>query len=188
MENNMATNESKRVQKQRRENFDRVSVLIEKGGKHLLRVLALREGVSIAEMIRRAVLARGGLRVLPYPAELEKLESVTTQEEAQRAVYQMQNNETATEVMRHLSEALGGEPAQAEYTTTMTHGDIASFRNAVRRIEAAIEAAGPGDSVFSPPVEVRLYGLEIGIMRRMLANIERIDNATPQAEDGVSNT
>ena len=184
MENSMATKESKRVQRQRKENFDRVSVLIEKGGKHLLRVLALREGVSIAEMIRRAVLARGGLRMLPYPADLAKLETVTTQEEAQRAVYQMQNNEYVVEVYRHISEALGGEPAQAEYTTTMTHGDIADFRNAVQRIEAAIEAAGPGDSVFSPPVEVKLYGREIGIMRRMLANIERIDNATPQAEDG----
>lgn len=183
----MATNESKRVQKQRRENFDRVSVLIEKGGKHLLRVLALREGVSIAEMIRRAVLARGGLRALPYPDTLAKLETVTTQEEAREWVYAMQNNEEANEVIRHVTSALAGEPEHAEFTTTMTYADISSFRHAVQRIEAAIEAEKPEDSVFAPPIEVKLYGREIGIMRRMLANIERIDNATPQAEDGDIN-
>ena len=183
----MATKESNRVQKQRRENYDRVSVLIEKGGKHLLRVLALREGVSIAEMIRRAVLARGGLRMLPYPADLKRLETVTTQEEARTAVYRMQNNEEASEIIRHVTSALAGEPAQAEYTTELTHSDIASFRNAVQRIEAAIEAEKPEDSVFAPPVTVKLYGREIGILRRMLANIERIDNATPQAEDGDIN-
>ena len=184
MENDMATKESNRVQKQRRENYDRVSVLIEKGGKHLLRVLALREGVSIAEMIRRAVLARGGLRMLPYPASLAKLESVTTQEEARVAVYRMQNDEEASEIIRHVTSALAGEPENAEYTTELTHAEIANFRHAVQRIEAAIEAENPEDSVFAPPVTVKLYGREIGIMRRMLANIERIDNATPQAEDG----
>jgi hypothetical protein len=183
----MATNESKRVQKQRRENFDRVSVLIEKGGKHLLRVLALREGVSIAEMIRRAVLARGGLRMLPYPAELAKLETVTTKEEARRAVYRLQSNEESVEIVRHVLAGLADEPEHAEYITTMDHADIASFRDAVRRIEAAIQAEKPEESVFAPPIEVKLYGREIGIMRRMLANIERIDNATPQAEDGDIN-
>lgn len=185
MENDMATKESDRVQKQRRENYDRVSVLIEKGGKHLLRVLALREGVSIAEMIRRAVLARGGLRMLPYPATLEKLETVTTQEEARAAVYRMQNDEEASEIIRQVTSALAGEPENAEYTTTaLSHADIANFKHAVQRIEAAIKAENPEDSVFAPPVTVKLYGREIGILRRMLANIERIDNATPQAEDG----
>lgn len=183
----MATNESKRVQKQRRENFDRVSVLIEKGGKHLLRVLALREGVSIAEMIRRAVLARGGLRMLPYPETLAELEHVTTQAEARRAVYQMQNHEEASETIQRVIDGLADEPERAEYTTRLDHADIWNFRDAVRRIESAIEAENPVDSVFAPPVTVKLYGREIGIMRRMLANIERIDNATPQVEDGDIN-
>ena len=180
----MPKKNSIRVQTQRKQNYDRVSVLVAKGGKHLLRVLALREGVSIAEMIRRAVLARGGLRVLPYPDELAKLESITTQNEARMAVYRMQNNEEASETIRHVTSALAGEPAQAEYTTELTHADIANFRNAVQRIEVAIEAEHPEDGVFAPPVTVKLYGREIGIMRRMLANIEGIDNATPQAQDG----
>lgn len=183
----MATKESNRVIKQRKQNYDRFSVLIEKGGNQLLRVLALREGVSIAEMIRRAVLARGGLRILPYPASLAKLESVTTQEEARVAVYRMQNDEEATETIRHVTSALAGEPENAEYTTELTHAEIANFRHAVQRIEAAIEAENPEDSVFAPPITVKLYGREIGILRRMLANIERIDNATPQAEDGDIN-
>ena len=174
----MATKESERVNKHRRQNFDRVSVLIEKGGKHLLRVLALREGVSIAELIRRAVLARGGLRMLPYPAELEKLEQVTTQAEARRAVYALQNQEEGDEIIRRVTEAMAGEPEHAEYTTQLDHADIANFRHAVDRINAAIEAENPEDSVFAPTITVRLNGREIGIMRRMLANIEPI-SATP---------
>lgn len=174
----MATKESKRVIRQRKQNYDRFSVLIEKGGNQLLRVLALREGVSIAEMIRRAILARGGLKMLPYPDDLAELEEVTTQQEARRAVYTMQAHEEGNEIMTHLAEAFGGEPPSAEYTTRMDHADIAEFREAVKRINAAIEAESPEDSVFAPPVTVKLKGREIGIMRRMLANIERIPQDT----------
>lgn len=175
----MATKESKRVIKQRKQNYDRFSVLIEKGGNQLLRVLALREGVSIAEMIRRAILARGGLRMLPYPDTLEELKEITTQQQANSAVYRMQAKEFADETMTHLAEAFGAEPPSAEYTIKMDHGDIYDFRHAVNRINAAIEAEHPEDSVFAPSVTVKLYGREIGIMRRMLANIERI----PQDDD-----
>lgn len=89
----MATKESKRVIKQRKQNYDRFSVLTEKGGNQILRVLALREGVSIAEMIRRAILARGGLRMLPYPDTLADLEKVTTKEEAEAALVMIQERE-----------------------------------------------------------------------------------------------
>lgn len=170
----MPNKESMRVITQRKQNFDRVSVLIEKGGKHLLRVLALREGVSIAEMIRRSVLARGGLRMLPYPDTLDKLKDITTQKEAQRAIYAMQNAETTQEIFKCLAPMFGAEPPDAEYTTLMTHSDIAEFRLAVTRINEAINAENPDDSVIAPPVAVKLYGREIGIMRRMLANIEPI--------------
>ena len=174
----MATKESKRVIKQRKQNYDRFSVLTEKGGNQLLRVLALREGVSIAEMIRRAILARCGLNLWPYDTDLKDLAKITTQEEARSAVYFMQNRENAKEIMRHLVDELGPEPSNAEYTTTMTHADIAEFREAVKRINAAIEAEHPEDSVFAPSVTVKLKGREIGIMRRMLANIEKVPQDT----------
>ena len=82
--------------------------------------------------------------------------------------------ENAKEIMRHMVDELGPEPSNAEYTTTMTHVDIAEFREAVKRINAAIEAEHPEDSVFAPSVTVKLKGREIGIMRRMLANIEKV--------------
>ena len=174
----MATKESKRVIKQRKQNYDRFSVLTEKGGNQLLRVLALREGVSIAEMIRRAILARGGLNLWPYDTDMQELAKITTREEARSAVFFMQNRENAKEIMRHLVDELGPEPSNAEYITRMDNADIAEFREAVNKINAAIEAEGPEDSVFAPSVTVKLYGREIGIMRRMLANIERVPQDT----------
>ena len=72
----MATDETRRVAKHRRVAFDRISTLIDKGGKYLLHAQAIREGVSVAEMLRRAVVARCGLRMVPYPEDLDKLAEV----------------------------------------------------------------------------------------------------------------
>lgn len=171
----MASKESERVGAYRRNNFDRVTILAEKGGRELYRVLALREGISMTEMIRRAVLARAGLNMLPWPDTLAKLKEVKTQEEARRAVRRLQNHEESDEILKHLLDELGTEPPTAEYTTVMDHADIAEFREAVQRINAAIEAEGPEDSVFAKPVTVKLSGREIGIMRRLLSNIEAQD-------------
>lgn len=173
----MPSKESQRVDEHRRANFDRVSILVDKGGRQLFRVLALREGVSMTEMIRRAVLARAGLRVLPYPDALEKLEGITTQEEARVAIRKLQMHEEADEIKTHIIDSLSAEPAKAEYITYMDHADMCEFDEAARRIDAAMEAADPENDMdlFSPPVAVKLKGREIGIMRRMLANIQLQD-------------
>ena len=70
----MATKESKRVDEHRRKYFDRISSLIEKGGNALINTLAIREGVTKAEVIRRSILARAGLRYMPFPDDLKALE------------------------------------------------------------------------------------------------------------------
>jgi hypothetical protein len=61
----------------------------------------------------------------------------------------------------------------------MTPGDVSAFRDAVRRIDAAIQAEEKEideppvfDPSFDPCITVTLSGYEIGVMRRMLANIE----------------
>ena len=175
----MPTEESKRVDAHRRKNFDRLSVLIEKGGRELYRVLALREDCSTTEMIRRAVLARAGLRVLPYPDQLEELKTVETYRDAHTAIRRLQHREEANEIIDHLLQELGGEAATADYDITLDHSDVCEIREAMRKISAAIGEDLPPDD-FAPPVTVRLKGRDIGVIRRMLANIEP---ATPQDHD-----
>ena len=165
---------SEYVKRSRRENFDRVSVLIAKGGHQLLRVLALRENVSVAEFIRRAILARAGLKLMPK--ELDDLADVDTQPLADYAVRRFQNIENADEIKQHLIEELSPEPPAAQYTTRLTRADVAELDDAIRRIHAAIDASGAPKTQQSPPVDISLSGREIGVLRRFLANIERVDD------------
>lgn len=178
----MATPETQRVNKHRRNNFDRVSILLEKGGSKLAKVLALREGVSVAELFRRALYARGGLRSMPYPDTLEKIGEPQTQAEARAAVYRLQASEESSEIMRHVMDGLSAEPPAKQFETVMTAADIAEFSEAVRRITAAIDNAKDTEpdaqtitdenQILKNPVKVNLTGREIGILRRFLANIE----------------
>ena len=175
----MPTKESERVDAHRKKNFDRISVLVDKGGKELYRVLALREDISVTEMIRRAVLARAGLKALPYPDDLAELEKVETYKHAWQSIRRLQLKEEADEIYANLIDELSTEPSEAVFTTKLNHADIAEFREAVTKIEAAIEEAGADDSVFSPPVTLKLKGREIGILRRLLSNIEPQDIDIP---------
>lgn len=168
----MPTKNSKKVMRQRKEAYDQISFLIDKGGRSLLHCLALREGIGISELIRRAILARGGLRMLPYPDVLKDLETITTEEEAKAAVYRMQAHENGSEIKQDVLDHLAPEPLSAEYKTRMDHSDISEFRYAVQKINAAIEKEKPSDDVFGDPVWVELNGREIGILRRLLSNIE----------------
>lgn len=172
----MPKTDSKRVMEQRKENYDQVSFLIEAGGRKLIRALALREGCSGSELIRRSILARAGLRMLPYPDDLDSLDSVQGKEDAVSAVHRLQNRETASDVMEHLADALGAERSESRYTASMTHADIAELRNAFQKIEQAIQKEHPADDVFAPPVTITLTGLEIGTLRRMLSNIELVED------------
>lgn len=167
----MATKESKRVNTHRRKNFDRVTILVEKGCTRLLHIAALREGVSMTEMIRRAIIARCGLRVMPYPDQLAELDDVTTPEEARKAILRLQAHETSSEIIQHLIDKLSPEPRDAQFLATMGQADIHDFRNAVKQINTAIDAEEPEDNVFAEPVTVKLSGLEVGVLRRMLANM-----------------
>jgi len=61
----MAKMTSRRVMDQRRKNSALINITVPKEARHLIRAQALREGVSYAEMIRRAILARCGLESWP---------------------------------------------------------------------------------------------------------------------------
>lgn len=159
----MPNDKSKKVMSRRKINYDRFSALIDKGGNKLLRVLAIREGVSIAEYIRRAVLARGGLHMVPYPDKLQELDNVTTQEEARKAVRMLQYDEMAGETRRMVLQLLEGE-RKRPFVWNADKEDIAEIRYVFNEINQAIDSADGEPVKFSER--------QIGSLQRMLANIE----------------
>lgn len=160
-----------RSNRYRKNNYDRVSVLIEKPGRKLIDLLALREGLPKTEVVRRALLARAGLRILPYPEDYDKFAAdVTTQEDARKAVKRMQAHEMADEIKQHIINKLSPEGDNAEFTIQMDSADAFELRHDFQEITDAM-ADVPSD-VFADPVTVKLTGRQIGILRRFLANIE----------------
>lgn len=88
----MAKQSSERVMRQRKRDNDRVSILIEKGGKHLLHAEAMREGVTVAEMARRAILTRCGLDSMPdmTSPEYQRIIDAKDQQSAKKAIRTLQ--------------------------------------------------------------------------------------------------
>lgn len=167
----MAKSITERVDKYRKANFDHVSLLVEKGGRRLLHAMAIREGVSMTEMVRRAILARAGLRMMPYPEKLEELDGIETEEEARVAIRKLQHHEESSEIIQHLIDVLSPESDGTGFSVRMDHADIFELRDAVARINAAIEAEGPPATPMDDAVTIRLTGREVGILRRFLSNI-----------------
>ena len=170
----MATKESKRVEEHRRRYFDRISLLIEKGGNALINVLAIREGVKKAEVVRRSILARAGLRSMPFPDDLKALAEVETQEEADYAIMHLQRKEEKNEIINKLLQELSPEPDSAKYDMKIDHD--------TRR--CLLHLAGYSDPEIAELLKNRwgeeqnitASGFDIGHIRRMLANIQHIDD------------
>lgn len=171
-----------RSNRYRKNNYDRVSVLIEKPGRLLIDVLALREGLPKTELVRRSLLARAGLRMLPYPDELaEELANVSTQEEAAKAVKRLQAHEMADEIKHHIINKLSPEGDDAEFTIQVDSADAFDLRHDFEEITAAL--ADVPDDVFADPVTVKLTGRQIGILRRFLANIKPLHDDKEKTGD-----
>ena len=169
----MATLESKRVQRHRKQYFDRVSCLIEKGGNALIGVLAIREGIKKAEVIRRSILSRAGLRMMPYPEDLDALAEVETKEEAEYAIMHLQRKEERDEIIKHLLEELAPEPDSAKYQITVDHDTrctllrLAGYSNE--------EVADMLKDKWGDEEQITVSGSDVGHLRRMLANIQHIE-------------
>ena len=169
----MATLESKRVQRHRKQYFDRVSCLIEKGGNALISVLAIREGVKKAEVIRRAILARAGLRMMPFPDAMKDLDAVNTQEEADAAIFRLQAHEESSEIITSLLEEYAPEPDSAKYQITVDH----DTRRVLLRLAGYTDAeiAEMLKNKWGDAEQLTVSGFDVGHLRRMLANIQHID-------------
>ena len=169
----MATKESKRVDEHRRKYFDRISSLIEKGGNALINTLAIREGVTKAEVIRRSILARAGLRYMPFPDDLKALEEVETQDEAEYAIGHLQRKEEKDEIIKQLVEKLSPEPDSAKYNMKIDHDTRRSLLHLAGYSDP--EIAELLKNRWGEEQNITASGFDIGHIRRMLANIQDTD-------------
>lgn len=171
----MANPNSERVQKQRKQNYDRISVLIEKDGKYLVKALALREGVSIAEAIRRAIIARAGLRMLPYSEDMKKfgLPSLETKEDADAAILRLQAHEESSEILQKVLQELAPEPDAANYNMKIDHDTRCVLLRLAGYTDS--EIAEMLKNRWGEEQNITASGFDVGHLRRMLANIQHID-------------
>ena len=165
----MIVQKSKLVQEQRKRSYDRISTLIDAGGKWLIHAQAIREGVSIAEMLRRSIYARAGLRMLPYPEDLEKLAEVHTPEAAEAAILRLQAKEESNEIINRVLQKLSPEPDSSEFNLKVD----ADTREVLLTIAGlSIDEIAEIKKVRTEDEEVTVTGFEIGHLRRLLANMK----------------
>jgi len=88
----MATKESERVARIRKRDYDRISFVMEKESRYLIRAQALREEVTSAEVMRRAILARCGLDAMPDTSTplYQAIKDAEIRPEAEEAVVKLQ--------------------------------------------------------------------------------------------------
>lgn len=155
----MATEESKRKLKQRKRDHDQVSFLIPKGGRRLLRVMAIKERCTAADVIRRAIMARAGLERVPDDNLLDKLDTVNTRKDATSALIYCQTVE-------HGQQRWGVPwwPAQG-----MTNDEIYIMKNV---IIPALEQQKP----FALPTTIKVSKNLYMAMCRLLSRLEVEDD------------
>lgn len=69
----MATAESIRTMTIRKKNYDQLNLLIPKGCKKLLKIMAIAEKKSIADIVRNSIIEYAGLRRYPNTEIMDKL-------------------------------------------------------------------------------------------------------------------
>jgi hypothetical protein len=176
----MAKKESIRVMEQRKRACDIISFVIPKGGKYLVRAQALREGLTVAEMMRRAILARCGLESMP-DFSMPHYQSIVTaddKESAERAITGLQLDEhlkhksqqkSASKDDLYMSVMLSGQEMMDEYIKALL--DI---------LDALEDTDAPYAAGWTPPTQVKVTGKTLAIIRRLLSNIKII---TDDSED-----
>lgn len=158
----MATEESKRVTTHRKYNCDRINTLIDKGGRWLLRAQAMREGITLAEMIRRAIYARCGLHRLPAKEDLEELSEVRTQAEADYAIKHLQRKEEKEEIYQKVLHTPGTHIMQVDHDSRCVLLKIAGFSDA--EIKNLLE------NRWNAKESIQVSDFDTGHLQRLLSN------------------
>lgn len=157
----MPTKESLRVEEHQQKYFDRIPLLVEKGGRTLLRVLASCENTNVSEYIRRAILARAGLKVWPY--NMEKLSGIENPQEAKEAKLRLQRDELTDDRLKVVIEKMSNEPNSTKYFIAVNKAELQAL---VDKMNETLTAAPSYEDAL-----VTLTGKEVGILRRMLSNM-----------------
>lgn len=162
----MANKESDRVMRKRKVAYDRVSVLTEKDGKYLLHAQALREGVSVAEMIRRAILARCGLRAMPDTGSdlYQRVIESKSADDARTAIRALQFSEFVSPPEKE-------SPADSVYYTLYLTSEVMrdEYIKVLLDLLDIVESAN-----LDGEQRIELDKKRMTDIRRLLANIEEI--------------
>lgn len=177
----MAKKESERVMQIRRRECDRISFTAPKGTKYLFRAQALREGVSSAEMMRRAILARCGLESVPSFSmpHYHAIVTATDKDSADRAIEGLQLDEYVQHHKKASSEddicmtvLLSSQEMKNEYIKALL--DL---------LDALEDTDAPTGDEIAPPSQIKMTKENLAIVRRLLSNIEIISQCDPPAND-----
>ena len=171
----MAKKESERVMEQRKRACDRVSFVVEKDLKYLIRAQALREGVSSAEMMRRAILARCGLESVPdtTSADYTSIRAATTRADAGKALARLQfddriflERDPGKEKVEKAKISLGYEGRNARINYII---GLLALLNGLQDMPEP-----PAGNEWQPPANIEIAEGAIPVLRRLLSNIEII--------------
>lgn len=180
----VAKKSSQRVMDIRKRNCDRVSFVIDKDAKHLIRAQALREGVSSAEVMRRAILARCGLEEMPNTADkrYQPIKDAVTKADAEKAITGLQALETEKYENKREWEKELTIPA-----TIMFAGRnekiryITSLLELLQMIRTTPTPAPVNE--WQAPMQIDIRRDTIPIIRRMLSNVEIPDDDDEIGDD-----
>lgn len=173
----MAKKESERIISWRRDNVDRISVLVPKGGKQLLRILAQREGIKITEMIRKAILTRAGLNMMPYPEDFKGLEKIPENDmDAARTAVKVLQDMERTPIRQKTIQEYGIELPSAEYRLFIDKLDEKIIMDVIHKIVSALRETPKSITGKLGGTPVHISGKELVALRRMLSDVTNTDD------------
>ena len=166
----MAKKSSERVMNIRKRDNDRISFVMEKDARYLIRAQAIREGVTSAEVMRRAILARCGLEKMPDTTtpQYQEIKFVELHREAEQSLTRLQDDERDTE-----------QETQATYLVTLA-GKTALNKYVVGLLDLLDKI---GDTLpptnergWQPADKIVMDKRKLSAIRRLLSNIEEVED------------
>lgn len=174
----MPKKSSKRVMVQRKRDCDRISFVVPKDGRHIIRAQALREGITSAEVIRRAVLARCGLVKWPgysWP-HFRDARTCTDKKSADRAITGLQKDEFIQDNAPDLKDD-DGRMSKGAYLTIMLSSQkmqdeyIAALLEILDAVEDAETHVIDGEG---EPSKININKKSIAVVQRLFSNIREV--------------
>ena len=166
----MAKKRSEKVMEQRKRDYDQISFVMEKDARYLIRAQAIREGVTSAEVMRRAILARCGLDKMPDTTtqQYQDIKTVELHVEAEQALTRLQDDErdTEKETQQTYLVTLAGRVAQNEYI-----GGLLGLLDEIEDVLPPTKNRG-----WQGADKIIIDKRKISAIRRLLANMQEVES------------